>query len=451
MDGVAARLTAARLGTQATFAGQSLAGQSLDLSGAGPHGTPASAQMKGWFNGSHLARDPTLQDALLSTSFALNGTQDARGGSLAIWGRGAQSSFQGQEGTLALDGKVTTGMLGVDYAHSGLLAGVMIARSRADGGYGGEGSETLSSVLTPGIAYGSLRASRRIALWGAAGYGQGELTLARQRGTRVTTDLDWRMGSAGLRGSLAESSDAGRGSVLAVVSDALWTRATSDAVSDPDRDGQLAGVSAAVTRLRLGLEGGQMMPLSQSGALMPRLEVGGRLDRGDAETGLGLEVGGGACLTLNNGLSLDMAARTLLVHAQEGAQDRGFSMGLAFDPAPASSAGLSVMLRHDVGSPSSGGMDALFAPEPLVSGARGAGSGRWFGEVAYGLSGSGGLISGRPYVGYGHDGGGRDYSVGWRYEPSGLRSSDLSLGVRGTRRESAGTDHAARLEARARW
>ncbi len=456
LDGVSARLTAGRLGTQATFAGQA-----LNLSRTGPYETVALAQMGDWFTGSPayptdkgapLIRTLTLQDALLGTSFALNGTQDARGGSLAFWGRGAQSRFAGQEGTLAVDGKVNTGMLGMDYAHGGLLAGVMVSHSRADGGYGGEGSETLSSLLTAGTAYGSLDASQHIALWGAAGYGQGELTLTRQRGTSVTTDLDWRLASGGIRGSLAEPSDAGGGSVLAVVSDALWTRTTSDAVSDPDRDETLAGVSAAVTRLRLGLEGGQVMPLSQSGMLMPRLEVGVRHDGGDAETGLGLEVGGGASLTLNNGLSLDIAARTLLVHAQEGVQDRGFSMGLVFDPSPASSAGLSVLLRHDIGSSSSGGIDALFTPEPLGAGTRSAGTGRWLGEVAYGLSNFGGLITGSPYIGYGHIGGARDYSVGWRYVPSGL-ASDLSFGLRGTRRESAGAgaDHAVGLEARARW
>ena len=50
---------------------------------------------------------------------------------------------------------------------------------------------------------------------------------------------------------------------------------------------------AEVTRLRLGLEGTWRGLEAGGGELVPRLEVGLRHDGGDAETGFGLDLGGG--------------------------------------------------------------------------------------------------------------------------------------------------------------
>ena len=68
-----------------------------------------------------------------------------------------------------------------------------------------------------------------------------------------------------------------------------------------------------------------------SGAsLTPSLETRLRYDGGDAETGFGLDLGGGFTLASpEHGLLIDLRGRGLLSHAAGGFQDRGFSGSLS--------------------------------------------------------------------------------------------------------------------------
>ena len=229
------------------------------------------------------------RDLLLGASFALTGEADEAGGTLAWWGRVAESRFAGTEGLLTLDGSLTTGLVGADYAREGWLAGMLLTWTDAKGDYRDEttsaGQGALDASLLAGTVYGSLQATERLELWGAAGHGQGELTLTLPTGPGAETDMDWTMAAAGARGALLEPGTAG-GLMLAVVADALWTRTTSDETLG------LAGAQADVTQLRLGVEGGWSVSLA-GGELAPTVELGLRHDGGEAETGLGVELGGG--------------------------------------------------------------------------------------------------------------------------------------------------------------
>ena len=55
------------------------------------------------------------RDPLSGSRFELSG-ETSGGGVACVWGRGVRSGFDGREGTSALDGEVTTGTLGADYA-----------------------------------------------------------------------------------------------------------------------------------------------------------------------------------------------------------------------------------------------------------------------------------------------------------------------------------------------
>ena len=123
-------------------------------------------------------------------------------------------------------------------------------------------------------------------LWGVAGYGAGDLVLTPAGQTAMRAGMDLAMGAVGLRGVALEAPAEG-GVELAVTSDAMAVRTASE---------QAAGLEAAagtVTRLRLGLAGTWRGLAGGGGALSPRLEVGVRHDGGDAETGFGLDLGGG--------------------------------------------------------------------------------------------------------------------------------------------------------------
>ena len=262
------------------------------------------------------------------------------------------------------------------------------------------------------------------------------------------------MAAAGLRGDLLEAPAEGSGPALALTSDALWARTASEKTLD------LAASESDVTRLRLGLEGSWRMALDGGDAgaapgasLVPKLEVGARHDGGDAETGFGIELGGGIAWTDPAlGLSLDVSGRTLIAHEDDDLEDRGFAAALGFDPRPETERGPSFSLRQDFGGPASGGLDALFQPAPLDERSGAEATRRWTAEAAYGLPAFGGRWTASPHAGLGLSPDARDYTLGWRWTPA-EGAHPLSFGVKATRRESDGAapEHALGFEASARW
>ena len=416
------------------------------------------------------SRSMTARDALLGSSFSLTGQKDGAGGSLAFWGRASQASFDGAErgdGTdIRLDGAVTTGMLGADYARGKWLVGLALTQSSSEGSYaaiGGDpcpdtdgdlcdgavraGDGDVEASLTAAIPYAALKVSERLKLWGAAGHGTGEVTLKTMEES-YKADTTWTMAAAGVRSDLLAAPEEGSGPALALTSDAMWARTSSD------KTGELAATDSDATRLRLGLEGSYRMALEGEASLTPKLEIGARHDGGDAETGFGVEIGGGiAWVDPGLGLSLDVSGRTLLAHENDDLKDRGVSASLAFDPAPATRRGPSFSLRQDFGGRAQGGLDALFAPAPLEDRTGSEATSRWAMEAAYGFPAFGGRFTGSPHVGLGLSTGSRDYSVGWRLAPEAATAPDISFGLRATRRESdtQAAEHTVGFEVRARW
>ena len=415
----------------------------------------------------------TARAALLGSSFSLTGQRDGSGGSMAFWGRAAQGSFDGREGSFSLDGTATTAMLGADYARGRLLIGLALAQSGGEGDYrdsdimpraasqdcpdGAEelcrnavraGDGKVEAALTAALPYAALQVSERLKLWAAAGYGTGEVTLKTALGARYGADTSWTMAAAGMRGDLLAPPADRSGPALAATSDALWSRTSSEKTRD------LAASDSDVTRLRIALEGSYHVALGGGGTLTLKLEPGARHDGGDAETGFGVELGGGLAWTdPRMGLSLDLSGRTLLAHDNDDLKDRGFSAVLAYDSAPATMRGASLSLRQDFGGKATGGLDALFQPAALVDRTGNASTSRWAVEAAYGLPAFGGRWTASPHVGFGLATGARDYSLGWRLAPEAANVPDLSFGVNATRRErdTHAAEHTLGVELTARW
>ncbi|MCY4284325.1 MAG: spondin domain-containing protein [Thiotrichales bacterium] len=438
---------------------------------------PAGVNPAG-FNARHLDRSQTLteRDLLFGSAFTLTGETDASGGSMAFWGRASHGAFDGKEGTLSLDGEMTTGMLGADYARGPWLFGLALAQSEGDGEYRDTAAAssqdnrprdraasstdgTVESTLTAVLPYASWRASQQLNLWGAAGFGAGEMTLTTDAGASMPADTDWTMAALGLRSALL--APPAEGLALALVSDGLWVRTTSD------RTEALAASEADVTRLRLGLEGSWRMALdAASGAhLTPNLALGLRHDGGDAETGLGVELGGGLAWSIPRiGLALDITGRTLLAHADGEFEDRGLAASLTFDPDPATDRGLSLSLRQEMGGSAQGGLDALFADAPMAKRTESDPSDpgdssdpghRWTAQAAYGLPAFSGRFVASPHLGLGFaTGGDREYSLGGRLTPATRTNApDLTFGVLAKRVESEtrAPEHNIGLQLGIRW
>ena len=267
-----------------------------------------------------------------------------------------------------------------------------------------------------------------------------------------------------------DSTDETDGSVTATLqADTGYTLASPStatvAVSDNDElpaiipvDG-IAGSSAvteggdAVFTIRLGLEGSWTMALQDGGRVTPKLEAGLRHDDGDAETGFGVELGGGlAWGDPRLGLSLDLSGRMLVMHGADDLEDRGFAASLTFDPDPSTERGLSLALRQERGGQATGGLDALFRADPLGARTGSENDTRWSAEVAWGFPALGRRFTGSPHVGLGTATGARDYTLGWRLTPE-AGGLDLGFGVTATRRESdeAPPQHGIGVQLNTRW
>ena len=466
MEAVEGRFSAQRNpGVEVSLAGQVLGGASADEREAleEREAEKRLEALSDWLKGetdadeTGTAQERTLtgRDFLTGTSFALTGGT-AEGGFASVWGRGAVSRFDAREGELTLEGEVASAMLGADFTRERGTVGLMLSHARGDGSYRGEGEGEVSSTLTGLYPYGRYEVSERLAVWGVAGYGEGELTLTPAGQRALETDMTLMMGAVGVRGVALEAPAQG-GLELAVTSDAMAVRTSSEKVAG------LVAATADVTRVRLGLEGTWRGLGSEGGAtLVPTLEVGVRHDGGDAETGFGLDVGGGLAWSHpERGLTGEVRARGLLTHEAGGFRDRGISGSLGFDPDPASERGFALTLSQTMGASASGGADALLGRETLESLAANddgdeLGNRRLELKMGYGYGVFGDRFTATPEAGLGLSNGQREVSLGWRLALARSGPVSMELGLTGTRREAAGDDgaepvHALMLRGAVRW
>ncbi len=113
---------------------------------------------------------------------------------------------------------------------------------------------------------------------------------------------------------------------------------------------RLNASEAGVTRVRTALEGSRAFTLGGRLSLTPIVEVGLRRDGGNAETGVGMDVGGGLAFTdAVTGLSLDVRVWTLVVHQAEGFTERGMSLSLGWGPPPSNPLGLTAKVAPSWG------------------------------------------------------------------------------------------------------
>ena len=385
------------------------------------------------------------------SAFVMN-HETRRGGVLSFWSRGAQSRFAGREGELSLDGRVRTTMFGADYAKGPLVTGLSLSHSRGRGGYSGADiGEVTSSVtgLYPWLGY---KATDRITLWGVTGYGRGALSLTPGEGTALKSGLSMALAAGGMRGELADSVVGGFG--LAFKADALWVGTGIEGVDGPQ--GRLAATSAAVTRYRTALEASRGYSFQRRLSLQPSLEVGLRRDGGDAETGTGVDVGGGLIVSDEvTGLSADVRVRMLLVHQDQGFRDRGVSISFGYNPTPSTPLGFVAKLTPSWGGQATSGTRALWGRETMAGMAHGgmASGNRLEAEMGYGLP-VGSRLVGTPRFGIGTSEHGRDYRLGYGLTVLQRGSMNFELGIEGTRRESSMqgvTDHGALARLTASW
>ena len=276
----------------------------------------------------------TADRLLTGTSFnmPLNamGTGDAQ---FAVWGAGDLQSFEGEPDDGMYDGSSSSGYIGVDARGDGWLAGVSVSRSGAEADYdfdgtarvtGVRGGGTLETSVTAFHPYARLEVGADSEVWVIGGFGGGEADLSRTHVTgSQSSDLSMAMAVGGLRRALAMEFG---GADLSLRGDAGFLSLETDS-------GAMAvdGLSASVSRLRLGLEAAW-----EGESATPFVEVSGRFDGGDGQTGGGLELAGGLrILNPESGFGLEAKGRILAMHTGDGYSESGIGVTASFEPGAA--------------------------------------------------------------------------------------------------------------------
>ena len=373
--------------------------------------------------------------------------EDASSSPWTAWGETASTRFSGSEGALSLDGEVTTAMLSLDKQYGRWLVGSTLSFSEGDGGYRRTGAlgGSVHSTLTSLNPYAHFELNDTTSLWGVIGYGEGRLRLAPEGAdSALETDLSNRMAAFGGRGVLSvRTGDAGRFE-LALRSDALVTSTDSEVVQG------LAGAQGATSRMRLLLEGSGSLPV-WGGTLQSTVEAGLRYDTGDAETGAGLEVGGGLGYAAGR-LSVEVNARGLLAHRDTEYEEWGFSSSIAYTPSK-DGRGLSMRLGSAWGATQSG-VQSLWSRQDasgLVSNAAFEAAQRYQVELRYGLDGKTGRARWEPFVGVeSGEGASRALRLGVKLTSGRRLDAGLELGQR-QGRPGADPEQAVQLRGALRW
>ena len=172
------------------------------------------------------------------------------------------------------------------------------------------------------------------------------------------------------------------------------------------------------------------------------MNVAVRRDGGDAERGVGIDIGGALSFS-SESLNVEARGRRLLAHEEGGFEDWGASAGLAWRSQGAKNRGPMLNLRQSWGGSDAGGQQTLFSRPTLGSvsgGERGIeAAGRLEGEVGYRIGLPGRLV-GTPYAGFGTDPSRRDMRMGWRLNSESREFGGFAFEVEGTRNEARGSE-----------
>ena len=288
------------------------------------------------------------------------GEQAEQEGGWMLWGQGVRSDFSGRpQADLGLDGRVGAAYLGADHRWgSKALVGVAASHSVGSLDYtnGGNAASELEvgARLTSVHPYARWSPRQGLDLWGLMGFGRGSADLE-VAGDSVEMGIDMRMAAVGVRNELTRL-----GAVdLALKADAFTVSINSEAVEG------VRAVNGDARRARLILEGSTDWSLSSNTRLIPKVELGARVDGGDADTGLGADLAGGFSLAnRRTGLEVEARGHWLVAHQARNFKERGARLAVRFDPG-SDRKGLGFSFAPLWGN-DSGGADALWRSEQML-------------------------------------------------------------------------------------
>ena len=209
---------------------------------------------------------------------------------------------------------------------------------------------------------------------------------------------------------------------VAIRSGGVWTNTEAQSFEN------LLGDAATTSRVRLVLEVTGEMPLD-TGVLKPTLERGLWYDGGDAETGSGLDMGGGLAYATER-LTVEVSGRKQVTHEDREYEERSFSGSIAYGP-QSDRRGLTMNLGSSLGA-TGRAAQSLWSRSTAQGLARGSATNaaqRFGGELGYGFSGPKGRVLWKPFLGAeSHWGRGRTMKLGVKLTSGKNVNAGLELG-----------------------
>ena len=405
VDAIAQRVsnTAAGTGHEPSL---TLAGRHVALTGT-PALQGAAELVEPWEDGP--ARVLTLQELAEGSSFDLE--RSLAGGRLNVWGGGAYSSFEKvPQDDYQMSGSVATAIIGADHAGDSHVAGLALAYHHGQGEFSGIGKGgDLGSSLYAIYPYLRVMFGELFQIGGSFGIGTGSMSI-QDAGDDKMVETGMAMmaiGTLDARLQLVLAQDW----LLAMGADVQTVHMVSD-----EKLPKLPALETATNRLRLGLESSYAFLVTEGVSLAPKLEAGLRLDGGDAETGIGVDVGGGVQLAVPLiGLVVDASGYTVLGTWEDASlSNRDWSIGGVIRWRPGGEMGPELSL-----APAYGGRLGTAAPSLAA-------------EIGYRMAAFGGVLT--PYSAAEFSAAGQQsYRAGAHFE----FDQGIALSAEGTHRQPA--------------
>ena len=294
----------------------------------------------------------------------LRDTGSSERGGWTLWGTDDVQSFNGDSVQGGFDGDLRSVYLGVDGRLTDRwLAGAAVSRSRSETAYdfsagGTSGAGTLFTNLTSIYPYHRWNGPNGWSTWGIGGVGLGEASVQRTKSGTISGPIE----SAGLRMGLVAAGARRKivtlGSLdISLIADTGQVRLTTTGDS-----AVLDGLSASISRIRVGIEGEHTLALAEAGSLQPYWQLVGRYDAGDGHTGTRLELAGGLRYATPR-IEFQVKGRWLAVRSGDVYEEFGASASLEFTPRP-DGLGLSATLQQNWGN-SGGGAQSMWRAQTL--------------------------------------------------------------------------------------
>lgn len=305
----------------------------LGIESVGPTGAPIATSnhtdgdLASYRNWAHL---PDTRDLVQLSRFALS-SNGGSGGSFTFWGHGNSRSYESEleDGEFSSETDARTWQLGVDYRlDRGVVYGVALAHQAGETSYAfanNDGEGTVETGLTSISPWLHMTLGSSFDVWGTVSLGFGRAEI-KERGAELEVDVGAQIFAVGIRG--LESTFGG--SRTAVKADAFTATVASEAAEGalvlPESEGDS-------TRLRLSIEATGDRNFENGGELSGGLDIGARLDSGEAESGTGVDFG----LEFRYaspwaGLEVSGRGNRLFFHSQDKFRETSFGLGVTYDP-----------------------------------------------------------------------------------------------------------------------